>query len=366
MLHITNWYPNPANKQEALWIQRHIQSLSPHIESYFVLHLEVRPSNRLCFIHDKIPHGIQRRFEIPVESWFLIEVMTALLLAYYLLKMRRRQFDIANFHIAYPLMVYWHHLKKLVRIPVVITEHWSAYHFNFGLSPARRLPRVQRIFCQDVPVIAVSDALAKDIAMFSKCDCPVRILPNVVDNTTFYADASIKRGNFFFMLSQWKWPKRPLVVLEAFQQFAKGHAGFVLKIAGYGPDYQKLARWIEVNEMQHAVVLMGQLQPSEIAWCFQTCRAFLHPTEYETFSVVCAEAVSCGTPVLASAVGGIREVVRDEEGILLDRLDISTWEEGMRNILNKKLSPVPSDRFSPDQVGRAYYKILSQIAARMD
>src|SRR5688500_19020192 len=108
VLHITNWYPNSVNPQEALWIQRHIESLSSHVESYFIIHLEVRPSHRIHFMRNRISHGIQRRFEIPFNSWFLVEMMTTLLLVYYLMKFRRRNFDVINFHIAYPLLVYWH------------------------------------------------------------------------------------------------------------------------------------------------------------------------------------------------------------------------------------------------------------------
>jgi glycosyltransferase involved in cell wall biosynthesis len=358
-LHITNWYPNEGNEFEAIWIQRQIEALSPYIEGYFVLHLEVKPSDRLRLIRRDTDHLMQRRVEIPIKAWAITELFTAVLLAFYWIKLRPRKFDVINFHIAYPLLSYWHVLKRLFRVPVVITEHWSAYHFNFGVSREKGLPRIRRIFQEKIPVIVVSEALARDIKDFTKADFPSWVVPNVVDESIFYPDDSIRRDNYFFMVSQWKWPKQPLVVFEAFRNFIEFRPDFRLLVGGYGSDYSVLEKWIETNNMKDAIFLLGALKPLQIADLYKRCYAFFHATEYETFSVVCAEAISCHTPVVASKVGGIPELI-DGEGLLVENAKPELWTEMMKAVLIKTFS-FRTNRFGRREVGRRYADALSDI-----
>src|SRR5690348_1865508 len=102
VLHITNWYPNGDNELEAIWIQRHIEALCPFIEGSFVLHVEVKPSDKVRMIRRDINNLKQRRLELPIKTWAIIELLTTALLMFYWVKLRRQRFDLINFHIAYP------------------------------------------------------------------------------------------------------------------------------------------------------------------------------------------------------------------------------------------------------------------------
>lgn len=360
VLHITSWYPNPRNPKEAIWIKAHIESISHFVEQELI-HLQVKPDKKISYNKRRIPNGSQQIISLRTNKWFIIEIFSALLLLSTLLKARANgRFDIINFHIAYPNLTYWHLIKRLIKTPIVITEHWSAYHFNFGVK--KPLPRIQRIFNQNIPVIAVSQALVQDIKHFSNCHFPYYVIPNVVDTNIFYPDSSIKRKPFFFMVSQWSSPKNPFIAMEAFLQFSITSSDFQLVIGGYGKEWDEMKTWIDTHNMTEKIKLVGVLESKEIANYLRTCTAFLHPSTYETFSVVCAEAISCNTPVIASNVGGIPEVL-DTAGLLILEESKENWAKALhQSTKNNIKTKTNTSRFSKETIGFQYFTILKRIA----
>lgn len=367
--HVVAWFPNSRNPLEASWIQRHIEALSPHCDNS-ILHLQVIPSTRFSVIRKSEPGLLQRIVEIPVNSWKLAEMLTAMLLSFYLFTLRFcRQADLINFHIAYPTLVYWHWMKKFFRRPVVISEHWSAYRFHFGVTDKSKLKSVKRIFRQGIPVIAVSSSLLSDIRNFSGGDFKGYIVPNAVSSPFSYRPG--ERREKFFMASYWKSPKRPLVVLEAFKLFAEDHPHFELVIGGGGPHVDIMKRWVDDNDLAGRVSFVGTLTPEEMASHISSSQAFLHCSDYETFSVVCAEALCCGAPVVASNVGGTPEFVDGTNGVLVNENSAAAWLDALRCFVRRRqefdselISRKTIDRFSKEQVGRRYYQILCEVAGK--
>ena len=366
-MHITNWYPSPENPREAIWIKRHIDALATHIESHYVLHLEVKISSRFSFRRYDAQSTTQRILEFPSQKWRIIEIISAALLTYYLIKLRANRYDLMTVHVAYPNLTYWHMLKRWFNVPTVISEHWSAYHFHFGVKNPAKLVRIKRIFRQGTPVIAVSDSLLSDISTFSGARFQGYVVPNVVERTFFSFEAGERRERFF-MASKWKTPKKPLVILEAFKLFLEDDPHLDLVVGGYGEDADKIRRFIDDNNLGSRITLVGVLSPEEMANLYRSCLAFLHCSDYETFSVVCAEALCCGTPVVASAVGGITEFVASTDGVLVDENSVNAWLDALKLFMSRRhsfnprlISQKAGDRFSEERVGRLYFRALCDI-----
>jgi glycosyltransferase involved in cell wall biosynthesis len=367
VLHITNWYPSPENPWEAIWIKRHIDALAKHVESYYVLHLEVKTSPRFLFRRYESPSTMQRVLEFPLQRWRIIEIASAALLTYYLIKLRANRYDVITIHVAYPNLTYWHVLKRWFAVPIVISEHWSAYHFHFGVKNPSKLKRIRRIFRQGTPVVAVSAALLSDIAAFSDARFQGHVVPNVVERTFFFFKEG-ERKERFFMASKWKTPKKPLVILEAFKLFLADYPHFDLVVGGYGDETDKIRRYIDDNNLGDRITLVGALSVEEMASQYRSCLAFLHCSDYETFSVVCAEALCCGTPVIASRVGGITEFVDATDGVLVDENSVIAWLDALKLFTSRchsfdprLISQKANDRFSAERVGRLYFEALRDV-----
>jgi starch synthase len=79
-----------------------------------------------------------------------------------------------------------------------------------------------------------------------------------------------------------------------------------------GAEFRALCAEIE-RERGGIVVVEGMLARPDIVQILSHARVFVCPSVYEPFGIVNLEAMACGAPVVASAVGGIPEIVVEGE-----------------------------------------------------
>jgi len=112
--------------------------------------------------------------------------------------------------------------------------------------------------------------------------------------------------------------KDQLSLIEAFDLLAGRHSGLHLVLAGAPtvPDYlAQIDRRIAASPFSLRIHRLGPIAGtgSDLPDAFHGCDLFVLPSRHEPFGIVVLEAWSSGRPVVASAVGGLRDLVRDEE-----------------------------------------------------
>ncbi len=120
-----------------------------------------------------------------------------------------------------------------------------------------------------------------------------------------------------------------------------------LVLAASSPDEKHIG-----DEVSAAVATLKQSRPDDVVWIesmvsknqlrilLSHAAVFACPSIYEPLGIVNLEAMACGTPVVASAVGGIPEVVvNGETGILVDYSpdDVAAFESNLASALNELL-----------------------------
>jgi glycosyltransferase involved in cell wall biosynthesis len=371
-LHITSWYPNALEPREAPFILRHIDALRT-CGDHDVWHVHVLAGSRWRLHRHGLHADRTLLWETPIKRWFLIELLTFLLIVYaWYTRDRKRTVDLVNLCIAYPAGVRITWLRRIIRRPFVFAEHWSAYHFNFH-GAGSGADRARRIFHHGIPLICVSRALADDIRSFSgRSDIEAHVVDNVVDVTSMNpaGPGAVQEGRFF-AVSLWRSPKRPEVMLEALASLVSLGRKAHLRLGGDGPQMQSIQGTIERLHLQQHVTLLGRLQPAQIGEELRVAHALWHCSDHETFSVVCAEALCCGTPVLASNVGGIPGFVDASNGALVDLNDAAHWTTAVIDnwthaltLDRHELASRMSARFAPATVGARFQGILDHIATR--
>lgn len=80
------------------------------------------------------------------------------------------------------------------------------------------------------------------------------------------------------------------------------------------------------------VMMLGQVADADLRGIYRAADLFVYPSLYEGFGIPPLEAMSCGTPVVASSATAVPEVV-GEAAILVDPLDVKSIARGIRRVL---------------------------------
>jgi glycosyltransferase involved in cell wall biosynthesis len=355
VLHITQWYPTKEDPISGIFIKRHFQSLEPFCEQE-IWHLEIDPYIKSDDIHEEKNY---KRFRLKswLPRWRVIEYQYAYNIKKLLKKHRvSQEFTHVNFYIAYPALTHYSIFRDLLPKNVWAMEAWSAYHFKFGLKKTNE--RIASVFKNDIGVIVVSKSLAQDIISYSGRKNKVHILPNVVD-VNLFKPGQAERKDHLFMVALWKWPKQPLWPLQALVELKKVGIVRNLRIGGYGPLVENIKQFVIHHGLEKQVTFLGKLSPEQVADEMRTAAAFLIPTDYETFSVVVAEALCSGCPVIASNTGAIPELINEKNGILVN----DNWSEAFMKFEQLKfehnrIADEAAALFSLQNVGKLFFDLL--------
>lgn len=101
------------------------------------------------------------------------------------------------------------------------------------------------------------------------------------------------------------------VLLEAFHRLARLHPDLHLLLVGRSTAYLPVLRDLVVRHgLEDRVHFHPDIPHEDIARFFAHARAFCLPSRSEPFGIVVLEAGVFGLPVVASAVGGVTEILR--------------------------------------------------------
>jgi glycosyltransferase involved in cell wall biosynthesis len=148
--------------------------------------------------------------------------------------------------------------------------------------------------------------------------------------------------------------------------------GVTLLIAGDGPDEAELRRHADALGLDGRARFLGAQPRSAVFELLRAADAALLSSSWENFPHMAVEALAVGTPVVATAVGGVTEIVRDgENGLLVPTGDAEALAAAIRRYfddeaLRSRLCAAASssvDRYAPAAIYDQLEGILERAAS---
>ena len=262
------------------------------------------------------------------------------------------------------------HLAKLLHgVPHVMTVHsleplrpWKAEQLGGGYQLSSWAERTA-VLAADA-VVAVSNGMAADVVgAYPDLDPGrVHVIHNGIDAQEYQpveaadvlaqhgVDPSVPYALFVGRITRQKG-------LSHLLRAARDLPGQLVLCAG-APDTPEIAAEAaalvsELQESRQGVIWIQDMLPRpDVVQLLSHATVFVCPSVYEPLGIVNLEAMACGTAVVASAVGGIPEVVVDGETGLLVRYDEQD-PAGFERDLATRLSEVLADPARAAEMGRA-------------
>jgi phosphatidyl-myo-inositol alpha-mannosyltransferase len=244
----------------------------------------------------------------------------------------------------------WATLADPAGTPIVATFHSGATTsrlYDVAAPVLRRVARRIRVR------VAVSETAAS--AARSRLGGSFHVVPNGVDSRRFreVGPADLGPGPRLVFVGRLDRRKGFGVAIRAFATLARDRPDLRLFVVGDGPERSAAAHL--PTSLAARVVFLGAVDYQALPPLLAGGDVYLGPAlGGESFGMVLVEAMAAGIPVVASAISGYSEVVRDGvDGLLVSPGDPSALAEGVAQVLDRpelaarlrKAGPARAERF---------------------
>jgi glycosyltransferase involved in cell wall biosynthesis len=143
--------------------------------------------------------------------------------------------------------------------------------------------------------------------------------------------------------------------------------GVSLVLLGDGPERPGLERRTAELRLDGFVRFLGGGTREDVLRLFRAADASLLPSAWENFPHAVVEALAVGTPVIATAVGGVGEIVRDgENGLLVPPGDAAALAAAIRRLvhedgLRERLAAAAAPSVEPLAEGRLLARVEEEL-----
>ena len=174
----------------------------------------------------------------------------------------------------------------------------------------------------------------------------VRVIPCGVDTDMFRPGVGRVEPPLIACVARLVPVKNHALLLEACASLAAQGTPFTCVLAGDGKDRDAVAALRARLALDTAVEMVGALEQTDVRRLWQRASVGVLASTSEGMPVSLMEAAACGVPVVATAVGGVPELVVDgETGILVPSGDVNKMTAALEWLL--------TDRELAARMGRA-------------
>jgi len=248
---------------------------------------------------------------------------------------------------------------RLNNTKLMLSEQWSGY----ATGKFKQKNFLNRWLCRYIWRQADIRSTVSEFLKKSMIKCGFRkdihVIPNVIEIAKPETKIQTDQIRILMVADLVDEIKNLSGVLRAFDMARKSDSRLRLQIIGHGKDeaiLKELSQHLGLNEIY--VTFDGLKDNKEVYSALWQCDFLVMNSRFETFSLICAEALSCGKPVIATRCGGPEEFINEHNGILIPVNDekalcdaILKMAKELKSYHPEKLREEMIEKFSPAHVG---------------
>ena len=249
-----------------------------------------------------------------------------------------------------------------LRIPLIHTMHTMARVKNLNLAegespePMIRVQGETQVAAAAQALIANTDSEAASlVSLYEACPDTVHVVNPGVDLFTFTPGTGRKAARekigtpadalIVTFVGRIQPHKGPEVLIRATSELVKHspqmRPQLIVNIIGGASGanteeverLKELATWLNIDDVIH---FAPPVPRADLVHWYRAADLVCVPSYSESFGLVALEAQACGTPVVATAIGGLRTAVADGiSGVLVDGHDPKAWSSVIARLLHE-------------------------------
>lgn len=237
-------------------------------------------------------------------------------------------FDLIDGHYLYPDGVAAFRLAKKLSKPLILTARGS--DVNFWLEQPDCKDSILQAIDYAHKVICVSHALKDRLIQHGVDQDKLIVIMNGVDNAFFQANKSRpqdNRGKYLLTVGNLVPLKGHAYILRTLAELPQEKLT-IIGAGELGTTLRKLAEHLNISDR---VSFLPHIAHKDLPAYYANAKCTILMSSSEGMPNVMLESLACGTPVIATNVGGIPEVITEDNGILLSERTSNALTDALRS-----------------------------------
>ena len=214
------------------------------------------------------------------------------------------------------------------------------YPISYGLDHSKENYKWKKTTftkLRDLTIICPSDWVKQTVKQSFLKDKSAVVVSNGIDQNIFYPRTETTALEKYGIPDD----KKIMLGVASIWEPRKGLDDFLTLAKVLGDDYRIVL--VGLSKKQKEILpanIIGILRTEsreELAQIYTRADIFINPSWEETFSLVTVEAMACGTPVIAMHSSAVQELVKEENGVLLDNNSVEEYMRAIRYLESYKL-----------------------------
>lgn len=345
ILFLASWYPNKVHPKNGNFVQQHAKAVSQHC-NVASLHIIANKQDKKFEVETVDNNGVLEvivyykkiKGSSPIHKYQKLKRRhEAHVLGYHEVLNTLGKIDLTHLNVTYPAGLFALYLKQRHKIPFIITEHSTAYLPSSTHQFSKiEIKWIKKIGLNADLICPVSQDLATNMKQFG-INNKYQVVPNVVNTAIFEKSSSenqTDKKNILHISHLKDDHKNVTGILRVIKKLSEQRHDFSITIAGDG-DTEAIKKYAkELNIPDRAIKYKGELSITEVAELMNAADVFLLFSNYENLPCVISESLVMGVPVISSDVGGIKEMLTKENGILIPKGDESELLTQLNSIID--------------------------------